>query len=522
MDTVGTHKKASGYTLVELVISMTVLAIVALGVLSMFTTLAHSAAVTKRKAIASTLATNQMEYLKSLPYDSLAIAGGSIYSANPLPGTTTKTYNGVVYTIKTSINYVDDAYDGCATYPTPELKNLYCRNLPSPSGAPAVDTNPADYKIVHVSVYAPTDYLLAEVDTQISARVAETASTTGALFVTIIDDTGTPVSGATVQVANTTITPNINASDTSDSNGVAIFYGLPPDTTGYSYIITASKANYSSLTTIAPSGSQQPTYPSQQIITQQSSSVTLTIKPQGNDSLLVETTDTNGAPLGGAQIYIKGGYKRYTSTSDTSYYYDNMSPDTRPTTDAGGQVGISSLVPGNYIFCGDLGSTGCRIGSTTYYLAAALPYGGSNSLNPITVPTWQSASPPATTYPFGGVNYYQKVRLMLTSNPNFPRVFSVQPDTASVASGLSSFQFTLTGRNLPCSGSPASCATTVNLIQGATTFPSSCTGSGTGDEINCTADLSAATNGALQLQVISGGNTLNLPTSPLGGINVTP
>ena len=78
-----------------------------------------------------------MEYLKSLPYDSLAVAGGSIYTTGPtLPASFTKTLNGVTYTVKTSISYVDDAYDGCGSYTTQALKELYCRNSPPPSGAP--------------------------------------------------------------------------------------------------------------------------------------------------------------------------------------------------------------------------------------------------------------------------------------------------------------------------------------------------------------------------------------------------
>lgn len=520
----GTHRNSSGYTLVELVISMTVLAIVALSILSLFTTLANSAAVTKRKAIASTLATNQMEYLKSLPYDNLAVAGGSIYSSNPLPASFTKVYNGTTYTIKTSINYVDDAYDGCGSYPSLPLKQLYCRNYPPPSGAPATDTNPADYKIIHVSVYAPTTSLLADVDTQVSARVAETASTTGALFVTVVDNTGAPVSGATAQVTNSTVNPNVNLTDSTDSNGVAIFYGLPPDTSGYDYTITASKAGYSTLSTLPPSGSLQPTYPSQQILTQQSSSVTLTIKPQGSDSLLVETTNTSGAVLGNVKVYIKGGYKKYTSTSNTAYYFDNTTPpDSRPTTGSDGLVGVSNLVPGDYIFCGDTGTTSCQVGGTTYYLAAAVPYTGTNALNPITVPTYSAASPPTTTFNYNGTSYYQKVRLMLTTNSSFPRVYSLSPDDASQAAGLSSFAFIIKGANLPCSGSPGSCATTVKFLQGASTFTAACTGNGTGVQLSCTVDLSGAASGMTQLQVSNSGNTLTLPVSPpIGGINVTP
>lgn len=217
-----------GFTLVELVVAMTVMSIVALSILGLFTTLVRSAVYTKRKAVALTFATNQMEYLKSLPYDSLAVSGGSIYSTSLLPASTTQVLNGVTYTIKTTIDYVDEAYDGCGPYPTLALKQTYCRNYPAPTGSPATDLNPADYKILHVSAYAPATNKLAEVDTQVSARVAETASTTGALFISVIDNTGNPISGATVQVSDITVTPNVTVADSTDINGNAIFYGLPP------------------------------------------------------------------------------------------------------------------------------------------------------------------------------------------------------------------------------------------------------------------------------------------------------
>lgn len=520
----GKPNTSSGYTLVELVIGMAVLAVVALSVMQMFMTLANSAAVTKRKAIASTLATNQMEYLKSLPYDSLGVSGGTIPVTSPLPATTTTTYNGVVYTIKTSINYVDDAYDGCGPYPTLALKQQYCRNFPPPAAAPATDTNPADYKIAHVTVSAPANRPLAEVDTQISARVAETASTTGALFVTVVDQNGNPVSGATVQVVNSTLSPNVNVSDSTDSNGVAIFYGLRPDTNGNDYQVIASKSGYSTLNTIEPSGSLQPNYPSQNVLTQQSSSITLTIKPQGADSLLVEATNTSGTPISGMRVYIKGGYKQFTSASNTAYYYDNMSAgDNRPTTNVDGLAGVSNLAPGDYLFCGDTGTTSCQVGGTTYYLAAAVPYTGTNSFNPITVPTYEIASPPTTTFAHQGVNYYQKVRLMFSTSSSFPRITSLSPDDVSSGGGLGSFAFTIKGNNLPCSGSPASCSTTVRFLQGANTYTASCTGNGSGLQLSCTANLTGASTGYLQLQIVNGSNTLTLPAAPLlGGLNVTP
>lgn len=520
----GVARGLQGFTLTELVIGLTVLAIVALSFFGLFTSLVDSATVAKNRAVATTLATNQMEYLKSLPYDSLVVAGGSIYSPNPLPASTTQKVNGVTYTVVTSVGYIDDAYDGCTNYPNQQLKQLYCRNYPPPAVAPAVDSNPQDYKIVHVTVKNNIGVSLAKVDTEISARVAETSSSSGALFVSVIDGNGNPVSGANVHVVNTVIGP-VDVSDDTDSKGNAIFYGLPPDTNNYDYTVTASKAAYSSLTTIVPAGSLQPTYPNQKIFVQQSSYLTLTIKPQGANSLVIETTDTTGNPLAGVKVYVKGGYKKYTATTDTSYYFDNLTPtDSRLTTDVSGLAGVSNLVPGAYIFCGDLGATSCNVGGTTYYLVAALPYSGSNSFNPVSVPIYDPAAPPPTTFVYGSNNYLQKVRLMLTTNAAFPRIFSLSPDDVSLSGGtIASFAFHITGANLACGSSPGSCGTTVQFLQASNTYTAACTGVDGSTDLSCTVDLTGATVGNLRLVISVGGNTLNLPDSPpIGVLNVAP
>src|SRR5262249_18768441 len=122
----------AGFTLVELTVAMSIMAVITVSFMGLFTTLVRSTVIAKREAVALSLATNQMEYIKSLPYDNLAVVGGSIYSTHPIPATVTKALNGVTYTIKTSINYVDDAYDGCTNYPTQQLKQTYCRNYPPP------------------------------------------------------------------------------------------------------------------------------------------------------------------------------------------------------------------------------------------------------------------------------------------------------------------------------------------------------------------------------------------------------
>lgn len=513
--------REGGFTLVELMVTLVVLAIVAVSFLGLFTSLVRSTIIAKRQAVANTLATGQMEYIKSLPYDNLAVAGGSIYSTNPIPATTTKKLNNVTYTITTSINYIDDAYDGCATYANQQQTQQYCRNYPPPAGAPNPDQNPRDYKIVNVKVKDSSNLILAQMDTHISARVAETASTTGALFVTVIDSDGNKVSGATVNVVNTTITPNANLADSTDTNGIAIFYGLPPDTNAFDYHITASKSGYSTLTTLPPSGTLQPTYPSQKIFTQQSSFATLKIKKQASPSLLIEAVNTSGTPISNLKVYIKGGYKKYTDTNDTKYYYDNMSPtDNRPLTDIDGLVALQDLVPGPYIFCGDGGSSNCAVGGSPYYVAAAVPYSGGNPFNPVEVPVDAAGLP---TFTYKNVDYIQKVRLILTSSLSFPRVFSMTPSNVSQSGGtLGNLPFTISGANLPCSTSAASCTTHISFVENGNTHAASCTGDATGNQLSCTVDLTGAGLGPAQMIVTVGGNTLTMPASPLlGGVIVT-
>ncbi len=516
MKRIGSSLTEDGITLIELMISLAVLAIIMVSMFSLYTSLIHGMFTAKTKAVATTLATNQMEYLKGLSYDSLAVAGGSIYATNPLPASSTKTLDNITYKVSTSINYVDDAYDGCTSYPTQALKEKYCRNYPPPTGAPSVDTNAGDYKVIHVTVKNNrTNETLSEVDSQVAARVAETSSTTGALLVTVLDENGNPLSGATVGVTNTTITPNANLSDSADSNGVAIFYGLPPDT-GNDYTITASKTGYSTLSTIKPSGSLQPVYPSQNIVTQQSSSVTMTLKHQGANSLVIEAVNTAGAPISGLKVYVKGGYKKYTLSTDTSYYFDNSSPDTRPTTDASGNATLNNLAPGDYYICGDTGATSCAVGGTTYYMVAALPYGGSSAFSPTNIPIYDAANPPATTFSYGGNNYLQKVRLVLTTSSNHPRIVKLTPSTLDISSTtLTSFAFQVTGANLPTSS-------VIRLQQGSNTYTATCTGS-TGALRDCTVNLSTITTGFLQLIVTANSQTFTAPGAPpYGGINVVP
>ncbi|MFZ1324312.1 MAG: carboxypeptidase regulatory-like domain-containing protein [Candidatus Saccharimonadales bacterium] len=510
---------SKGFTIIEILVSAVVIGIMSISLLGAYVALNSTAIFSRQKIIGTQLATNRLEYLKSLPYDNLAVAGGAIPHPTPLPSTETIVLDNVSYEIRTSINYADDAFDGCAAYATPAIKSNLCRNLPEPAAA-TTDTNPADYKIANVKVNV-LGKKVSELDTNIAARVAETNSTTGSLSVTVIDSSGNPVSGATVNVNNTVLNPDIDVNDSTDVNGVAIFYGLPPHATN-SYRVTASKSGYSTIFTIPPSGSLAPSFASQNIVVQQSSSVTLTIDPMGEYSLLAEVKDTNGNNLANMRTYAKGGQKLYSNTADSSYYFDNFTPtDTRPTSDASGNFVMENLTPGSYIFCGDNGAANCRIGGTAYYLVASVPYAGTNQIGPISIPAYVAASPPSPTFPFGGNGYYQQARLIFSTNSNFPRIYDISDGAASKASGTHTF--TIKGTNLPCDASnPAACGTSVTIKNSAGNMDASCIGSAS--VLTCTIDVSAANVEQSNITLTANGFTINIPNGSgmLGGVNVTP
>lgn len=499
---------SSGFTIIEVLVSSIVIAILAISLTSAYIALNSVAIFSRQKTIGTEVATNRLEFLKSLPYDNLAVVGGAIPHPSPLPNTETAVVDSTEYEVNTSINYADDAFDGCGNYPNQDIKNNLCRNLPEPTGS-STDLNPADYKIINVKVYV-NGKKVSELDTNVAARVAETDSTTGSLAVTVIDSAGNPVSGANVNVVNSVLA--INVSDSTDSSGVAIFYGLSPSAVN-GYVVSASKTSYSSLTTIAPSGGLSPNFSNQNIIVQQSSSVTMTLDPMGQYSLAGEAYDTSGAALSGMQLFSKGGQKKFSDPVDTSYYFDNLSPtDSRPVTDGSGSFVMQNLVPGDYIFCGDTGSTSCQSGGSNYYLVASVPYNGDSQVGPINIPSYSATNPPAITFPFGGFNYYQKARFIFSTNANFPRIWKILNGTASKASGTHSF--TIQGNGL------SGAAVVVKNSGGDMT--ASC--SGDDNEISCTIDPVSANIEQSNITLVNNGFTLDIPNGIglLGGINVTP
>lgn len=485
-----------GYSIPELVVALVILTTLAIGVMGTYTVLLGSAGLAKKKAAGLGLATAQLEYLRSLPYDYLAVEGGAIDSSGPkIPATKQEASGPYNFTVTTTIQYVDDAYDGCFNYP--EAQSYLCRNGPVQSGTPA-DTNPKDYKIADVIVTeANSTKEITRVSTQITARVAETAGNTGALLVTALDSLGQPVGGATITVTNSTLSPAFSQSQTTDVNGVALFLDVKPDS-GKDFVIAASKSGYSSLTTIGANGSLLPTYPNVSVLTQQTTSATMQIDQVAAQSLKVSIVDSAGAPKPNASFSIRGGIKLYTDTQDLSYSYTQNAV----VSDVNGEYIFANLTPGPYTVC--YASDVCSTGQYLNVLQAAY---GDNSFQPFVIR-------PGTTS-VSGSGPMQVVRLNVGTDSAAPRIAKIEPASFETSSpGIGTAEFTITGANL--SGS------VIQLRQGTTLLPTSVVDTDTQTTLRRTVNL-ASRPGAWEVVLTKGSSTLvqtGIAPGTLGGINV--
>ncbi len=188
----------------------------------------------KAKAGATAVATTQMEYMRSLPYSSVGTVGG--IPAGPVAQFATTTLNGIPYTVRTLVEYVDDAKDG--------------------SGSGDSNGITTDYKRVRIT----TSYIFrSEVrEVAIISNIAppsiETTTGGGTLRINAVDAAGVAVAGASVRIQNPSVVPSVDFTTFTDIAGSVSLPGAPTST---DYRITVSKDGYSTAQTYARDATNQ-------------------------------------------------------------------------------------------------------------------------------------------------------------------------------------------------------------------------------------------------------------------------
>ncbi len=217
-----TNRQNQGFTLVELLVTVAVFVLVFGGLFSSVQFAMKLTSATKSSTGALALASERIEYIRSLAYDDIGTVSG--IPSGAIPQNSTTSLNSTVYHERVLIQYVDSPEDGTG----------------------ALDTNSivADYKEVKVEYSwqnqngTSTIFLI----TKIVPPGIESTAGGGTLTVNVFDAGVLPVTGAQVHVYNNTTTSTIDVIRNTNTEGIAMFSGAPA---GANYQITVSRGGYS-------------------------------------------------------------------------------------------------------------------------------------------------------------------------------------------------------------------------------------------------------------------------------------
>jgi type II secretory pathway pseudopilin PulG len=213
---------ARGFSFVEVLVACAVIGLMFTGLFGAIQFTVKLIGLTKAKSGAIAIANERVEYVRSLIYADIGTIAG--IPSGLIPQNATTSLNGITYTTRTLIQYVDAPDDGTG----------------------ALDSNGilADYKNVRVEVAWDIGFGTSTVFlvTDIVPPGIETTAGGGTLTVNVFDAEVQPLPGASVRLYNNTTTTTIDVTRNTNASGVAMFGGAPA---AANYQITVTDTGYS-------------------------------------------------------------------------------------------------------------------------------------------------------------------------------------------------------------------------------------------------------------------------------------
>ena len=283
-----------GFSLVEVVVGSALLAIVSLSVYQAYASVMRLSRGSGDKVTATLLANEQIEILRNLPYQSVGEIGG--IPSGLVTHSTTTIRSGNTFSIITTIRNADDPFDGL--FP--------------------VDTSPADYKLASILVACTTceHTTIVPITTTIAPKNLENVTNNGALFLSVVDALGAPVSGASVTITNTA--QGLNLTDTTDVHGLLKVYDVIP--ASLAYTVTVTKSGFSSDQTYEPTASNPA--PTKRALTTAAGVVTSsTFAIDHLASLTVTSKDSSCSSIGDYDFVLQGSKTIGTNADAPVYKY---------------------------------------------------------------------------------------------------------------------------------------------------------------------------------------------------------
>jgi hypothetical protein len=249
------HKdKQSGQILVSILIAIAVFAILLHALFTLIAASLDLVSVNRARITAKHISLEKIETIRNLAYEDIGTTEG--IPNGILNETEQININGLNFTIKTNVIYIDDPYDGQG----------------------ADDLFP-DYKRVRVEVLweglaKPAKNPLVLV-TDIAPEIAQSYASAGTLQIAVVDAYGQPIPQASVSIVADSIDPTVDININTSEAGTTSLPGAQPCIECYK--ITVTKEGYSTDRTYSTSEVTNPLKPHVSIIEGNSTSVTFSI-----------------------------------------------------------------------------------------------------------------------------------------------------------------------------------------------------------------------------------------------------
>lgn len=328
-------KDKKGFSLLEVLVATGVFLLFALGIYGGLQLVFKIVYNSRLRILETAVLSEKLEEVRNLPFDQVGIASG--VPIGVLPYSTSTIRNGITFNIITTVRNIDDAFDGLAT------------------GTPQIDTSPADYKLVEMSIICQNCIQKKPVilSTKVSPKGLEGASNNGSLFIHVFDADGHDIQGATVHVTSSAPT-SLNFTDTTDNAGMVKIIDIPTGTEAYR--ISVSKSGYSTDYTVSSTDSiPNPVKPPSTVISQTVTEISFSIDRLG--SMLLTTMNPSCAAIGSAAFAIWGN--KIIGQNPTVYKFNQ-----NLVTNGGGQYNFSNAEWDKY----NLSASG-----TIYDIAGSVP-----------------------------------------------------------------------------------------------------------------------------------------------------
>jgi type II secretory pathway pseudopilin PulG len=323
-----------GFTLIEALAFLFIFSIITLTFYQTWSLGTKQIINSKNRLGATALASQQMETIRGLPFDSIGtttgIPSGSIVQSQSV------SVNAATYTLHTLVQFVDDATDGTLALGTDVASNDYKKVTVTVSWG----GGGASEQVTAVSLFSLDG-------------VESVAAGTGILSVNVLNDAGVGVSGATVHVVNSSVAPAVDMTFVTDANGNGTFPGAKASVQGYE--ISVSKTGYYGNQTYPPypTSTFNPTSIHTSVVA--GSLTTATLVSDQKSTIAIRTKDPYGVDVPNLNFTIFGGLAIGTDPVDSSIKYDYTQSTS---TDGSGEKDLDDRSSGVYTVSLDASETG--------------------------------------------------------------------------------------------------------------------------------------------------------------------